>query len=123
MPHKTILLVAALIGFLGVAAGAFGSHALKERLSASMLEVFQVAVRYQIYHVLAACVAAIAFGLFANSWFLCAGWFFLIGSIFFSGSLYLYVATGLRNWGMITPIGGVLFLLGWLSLAIGAWRA
>ena len=99
--------------FLAVAFGAFGAHALKTRLSADMLAIFETGVRYQVYH---------ALGLFALA---CVGgpaktgWCFVAGIILFSGSLYLLALTGERRLGMITPIGGVLFLAGWLFLLLG----
>ncbi len=93
--------------FLAVAFGAFGAHALKSRLSPEMLAVFETGVRYQVYH---------ALGLFALASFGGpdkSGWCFVGGIVLFSGSLYLLALTGERRLGMITPIGGVLFLIGW----------
>lgn len=112
----------ALSALVGVAAGAFGAHGLRERLDADMLAVFEIGVRYQMYH---------AFGLIAAAWahtkwpatsVVAAGWLFVVGTIVFSGSLYLLSLTGIRWLGAITPIGGVAFLAGWLCLAWAAWR-
>ncbi len=123
MPQKTLLAAAALLAFLGVALGAFGSHALKDRLAPAMLSLYEVGVRYQMYHALAAVAAAIAVGSFHSGFMLGAGWLFITGSLFFSGSLYLLAFTQLTTWGMLTPIGGLLLLGGWLSMLIGAWRS
>ncbi len=86
---------------LAVAAGAFGAHSLKTVLSADMLAVFDTAVRYQMYHALALCV---------------------LGILLFSGSLYLLALTGVRWLGALTPLGGVVLMAGWASLAWGAWK-
>ncbi|MEK7390023.1 MAG: DUF423 domain-containing protein [Elusimicrobiota bacterium] len=91
-----------------VALGAFGAHALKSRLSPDMLAVFETGVRYQIYHALGLLALAAVKGPDK------AGWCFVAGIIVFSGSLYLLTLTGERRWGMVTPVGGVLFLIGWL---------
>ena len=115
---RTFLLIGALAGFLGVALGAFGAHALRSRLSPEMLAVFETGVRYQMYHAL----AVIATGLIAarmGGWLIVtAGWLFTAGIVLFSGSLYLLAVTGITVLGAITPIGGVAFLLGWACLAI-----
>lgn len=123
MPQKTLLGIAALLGFLAVVAGAFGSHALKDRLTPDQSTLYEVAVRYQIIHALAAVVAAVAVAYFHSGFMLGAGWLFVVGSLFFSGSLYLLVFTGLKQWAALAPVGGVLFLGGWISLLIGAWRS
>jgi len=106
---------------LAVGLGAFGAHALRARVDARMLEVFETAVRYQMYH---------ALGLLAVAYYLgqeapgagAAAWSFLVGIVLFSGSLYLMVATGHRWLGAVTPFGGVAFMLGWALLAWAAWR-
>jgi uncharacterized membrane protein YgdD (TMEM256/DUF423 family) len=101
----------AVIGFLGVAAGAFGAHGLKATLSAQRMETFEVAVRYQLVHAVAVLLAGL---LGAPS----AAWCFLGGVCVFSGSLYLLVLTEQRWLGAVTPIGGVLFLVGWALLGV-----
>jgi uncharacterized membrane protein YgdD (TMEM256/DUF423 family) len=108
--------------FLAVALGAFGAHALKDRLSPEMLNIFEVGVRYQMYHALALLGVAWALARWPGSSINAAGWLFLFGTLVFSGSLYLLSLTGLRWLGAITPIGGAAFLLGWLLLAWGVWR-
>lgn len=115
-------MVGAVIGMLGVAAGAFGAHALRERLSDRSLDVFETAARYQMYHALAILAAAWAvdrWGGLAGA----AGWSFVIGVVVFSGSLYLLALTGVRWLGAITPIGGVAFIVGWALLAWTGWRS
>jgi len=110
---RTFLLIGALAGFLGVAFGAFGAHALRARLSPQSLEVFETGVHYQMYHAFAVLVVAIALARI-DGWILrSAGWLFTIGIVLFSGSLYAIALTGVRTFGAITPIGGVAFLVGW----------
>jgi uncharacterized membrane protein YgdD (TMEM256/DUF423 family) len=116
--HKTFLFAAALFGFLGVAFGAFGAHALRSRLTQEMLAVFEVGVRYQMYHVFAVLIVAAAIGHFGQVRLLyIAGWTFVAGIVIFSGSLYALALTGTGMFGAITPIGGLGFLIGWACLA------
>jgi len=130
----------ALSAALAVAAGAFGAHALRARVEPRMLEVFETAARYQMYH---------ALGLFAVAWVISravqataigtgavagamvapgatfavvAGWLFVAGTLLFSGSLYAMTLTGMRALGAITPVGGVCFIAGWVCLGIAAMR-
>ena len=118
---QTFLLIGAVLGFLGVAFGAFGAHALKTRLSPEMLAVFETGVRYQMYHTFALLIVAAAIGHIGNARLLVlAGWFFFAGILFFSGSLYALALTGVGILGAVTPIGGLLFLIGWACLAIFA---
>jgi len=121
--NRTFLLIGAVLGFLGVAFGAFGAHGLRSRLSADMLAVFETAVRYQMYHVFAILIVAAAIGHLGNARMLIiAGWCFTAGVLLFSGSLYALALTGTSALGAITPFGGLLFLAGWASLAIFALR-
>jgi uncharacterized membrane protein YgdD (TMEM256/DUF423 family) len=113
---------AAAAGFLGVAFGAFGAHALRATLSPEMLAVFETGVRYQMYHAFATMAAAWALARWRQPRFGVAGVLFLSGIVVFSGSLYLLALTGERWLGAITPIGGVGFLAGWFCLAWGAWN-
>ena len=118
---RTFLLIGAVLGFLGVALGAFGAHALKSRLSPEMLAVFETGVRYQMYHAFAVLIVATAIGHIGNARLLViAGWFFFAGILLFSGSLYVLALTSLGILGAITPIGGLLFLIGWACLAVFA---
>jgi uncharacterized membrane protein YgdD (TMEM256/DUF423 family) len=97
---------------LDVALGAFGAHALKSRLSPEMLAVFETGVRYQAYHALGLLALAALRGPDK------AGWCFVGGIVLFSGSLYLLALTGERRLGMVTPLGGLLFLAGWALFAL-----
>jgi uncharacterized membrane protein YgdD (TMEM256/DUF423 family) len=108
--------------FLAVALGAFAAHGLKARLSPDMLEVFEVGVRYHMYHSLGLLAVSFAMAERPQSSAGTAGWFFLAGIIIFSGSLYLLSLTGLRWLGAVTPFGGIAFLIGWVLLAWAAWR-
>jgi len=114
------LLIAAINGFLAVAAGAFGAHGLQGRLDAHALTVFETGARYQMYHALAIGLAAFAARSTPSSAANVAAIFFLAGIVLFSGSLYLLALTGLRGFGLVTPFGGLAFLVGWAALA---WAA
>ncbi len=121
--EKTFFLLASLFGGLAVALGAFGSHGLSGRLSADLLNTYEIAVRYQFYHALALFGVVVALGRWPQAglatW---AGWLFVAGVLIFSGSLYLLVFTGARWLGAITPIGGVAMIAGWVCLALVALR-
>jgi uncharacterized membrane protein YgdD (TMEM256/DUF423 family) len=118
---RTFLLVAAILGFLGVALGAFGAHGLRSRLSPEMLAVFETAVRYQMYHVFALLIVSAAIGHLGNARLLVmAGWFFFAGILIFSGSLYALALTSTSVLGAITPFGGLALLIGWAFLALFA---
>lgn len=123
--HRPFLIIGALSGALGVAAGAFGAHALRARVEPRLLEVFETAARYQMYHALALFAVAwvITRGTAAGSGFaIASGWLFVAGTLLFSGSLYAMTFTGVRALGAITPIGGVCFIAGWVCLAVAAAR-
>src|SRR5262252_8941251 len=118
---RTFLLIGALAGFVGVMFGAFGAHALRNRLSPEMLAVFETGVRYQMYHAFAILIVAAAMGHSSSARLLAlAGWFFFAGILLFSGSLYVLALTGAAILGAITPIGGLLFLIGWACLVFFA---
>ena len=108
--------------FVAVAAGAFGAHGLRARLSPDLLAVFETGARYQMYHALGLLAVAWAVTRWPGPWPVRAGWLFLAGTVLFSGSLYALALTGVRWLGAITPLGGVAFLAGWLCLAWGASR-
>lgn len=119
---RSFLMLAAFFGFTGVALGAFAAHGLKARLSAEYLAIFHTGVTYQLVHTLALFgVALLAVHLPGRlvTW---AGVAFVIGIVLFSGSLYLLTLTGIGKLGIITPLGGVAFLVGWLCLGLAAWR-
>lgn len=112
----------AISAFVAVAAGAFGAHALKSRLDAEMLSVFEVGARYQMYHALALIAVAGAQTRWPGTLTVTSGWCFVVGTLLFSGSLYLLSLTGVRWLGAITPLGGLAFLAGWLCLAWSVLR-
>jgi uncharacterized membrane protein YgdD (TMEM256/DUF423 family) len=105
---------------LAVAAGAFGAHALRARLSPEMLAVFETGARYHMYHALALLAAAWAVSRWTGPWPVRAGWLFVAGTVLFSGSLYALALTGVRWLGAITPLGGAAFLAGWVCLVLAA---
>jgi uncharacterized membrane protein YgdD (TMEM256/DUF423 family) len=106
----------------GVAAGAFGAHGLRGRLTPDLLAVFETGARYQLYHALALLAAAWATTRWPGPWPPRAGWLFLTGTVLFSGSLYALALSGVRWLGAITPLGGAAFLAGWLCLILAALR-
>jgi uncharacterized membrane protein YgdD (TMEM256/DUF423 family) len=110
----------AILGFVGVALGAFGAHALRGRVAPDMIEVWKTGVLYQLIHTLALLGVA-ALGPRAGRPQLVAG-LWLVGIAIFCGSLYLLVLTGQRWWGAVTPVGGLAFMAGWIALAVSARR-
>ncbi len=121
--ERVFYLIGAASAFAGVAAGAFGAHGLKERLSADMLAVFETGVRYQMYHALALFAAAWASARWPGALTSASGWLFVAGTVVFSGSLYALSLTGQRWLGAVTPLGGLAFLGGWLCLAAACWKS
>jgi uncharacterized membrane protein YgdD (TMEM256/DUF423 family) len=115
------MIFAGFSGALAVAAGAFGAHALKTRLSPEDLTIWETAARYQVIHAVALLFVSqmIERGVSGSSW---AGWGFVVGTAIFSGSLYALVLTDQRWLGAITPIGGVALIAGWLALGVGSLR-
>lgn len=126
--NKSFLITAALLGALSVVLGAFGAHALKNKISIEALEVFETSVRYQFYHVFALLAAGILMQYFPGNLMLWSGRMFITGTILFSGSLYLltyFKASGNQqmNWiGAITPLGGLCFIAGWIFLALAVFK-
>ncbi len=122
-PDRRLLMAAALNAIASIAAGAFGAHALRERLEPRPLEIFETAARYQLYHALgmALCALAVAAGVRASR----AGWVMQAGVVVFSGSLYALALTDVKILGAVTPVGGVLMMAGWglLAWAAGASSA
>jgi uncharacterized membrane protein YgdD (TMEM256/DUF423 family) len=112
----------AVLGAIGVAAGAFGAHALRTRVAPEMLAVFETGVRYHLVHGLALLAAGWAAARWPGPAVSAAGWLFVAGILLFSGSLYALALSGVRALGLITPIGGAAFILGWIALAWAAWR-
>lgn len=112
----------AILAFLAVAAGAFGAHILKGRLTAEAFTIYETASRYHLLHALALLAVAYAAERWGDGFTTAAGWFLLAGVVLFSGSLYLLALSGVRWLGAIAPFGGVALLTGWACLAIAAWR-
>lgn len=121
--QKMLLLLGVFMGFTAVAAGAFGAHALKHKLDPGMLSAFEVGVRYQMYHALTIFLSVWLSTVIPGNLGLASGWLFFGGTLLFSGSLYLLVLTGIRFFGAVTPIGGVILLAGWVCLAISILRS
>jgi uncharacterized membrane protein YgdD (TMEM256/DUF423 family) len=120
---KTFLMIAAISGLLAVVIGAFGAHGLKGRVTEDLLAIYQTGVQYHFYHSFALLVVGLLLlqfplaGLF--NW---SGWLFVIGIVVFSGSLYVLSLTGIRWLGAITPLGGLAFIAGWLTMAIAVYQ-
>lgn len=119
---RLFLVLAALLGATGVALGAYASHGLASWATPTQVEYFQLAVNYQLLHAITLLAVSIV-GLFiTNRWLTISQISFVLGITFFSGSLYLYVFTGTKMLGMITPIGGLLLMIAWLMFAISIIR-
>ena len=120
---KSTISLAAISGLVAVTLGAFGAHGLENTLSERMMEVWQTAVQYQFYHSLALLlVATIMLQVQPSRLLNAAAILFLLGIIIFSGSLYILALSGITWLGAITPIGGTLFMIGWIVLAIAAFK-
>jgi len=116
------LVLGCLSGFVSVAAGAFGAHGLREKIAADLLEHWETAARYEMYHALALVLAGLFASRAPSRAADLAGWAFAAGTILFSGSLYALAFTGARSWGAVTPFGGGALLLGWVALLVAAAR-
>jgi uncharacterized membrane protein YgdD (TMEM256/DUF423 family) len=120
----------AVSGFLSVALGAFGAHALAETLEPRAIAIYQTAVQYQMAHSLAlvglgiwiSTTPALVSNPSSHAWAQFTGWAFSLGILLFSGSLYALAVSGIKILGAITPLGGLLFLAGWMALAILCWK-
>ncbi len=120
---KLFISLASISGMLAVAFGAFGAHALKNRLDDYALGVYQTAVQYHFYHSLALlAVGVIALSQPHGALLRSSGWLFLLGIIVFSGSLYLLSISGIRWLGAVTPLGGLAFIAAWGCLAAASWK-
>ena len=119
---RVFLALGAISAFVSVAAGAFGAHALRSRLSPDLLAVFETGARYEMYHALGLVAVAWAVARWPGSAASAAGWLFLAGTALFSGSLYALALSGVRALGAVTPFGGMAFLAGWALLAWTALR-
>lgn len=120
---KTFALLGSVSAFIGVVLGAFAAHVLKDKLSPELFNVFEVGVRYQLYHAFGVFVVAWGHDRFRNGRVSFSGWLFVVGTIIFSGSLYLMSLTGMRWLGALTPFGGLCFLVGWAWFFWSVWRS
>jgi uncharacterized membrane protein YgdD (TMEM256/DUF423 family) len=124
--HKPAIRAGAIFGALAVILGAFGAHALKNILEPSQLQTFETAVKYQFYHSFALLAVGIMYGYIQSKQLKLASIFFIIGTILFSGSLYTLIflkktmSVGLGGIGILTPIGGLFFIAGWLCILLAA---
>ncbi|MDR4462713.1 MAG: DUF423 domain-containing protein [Nitrospira sp.] len=116
---RWLVLIGCVSAGLGVAAGAFGAHMLKDLLEPNMLAVYDTATRYQMYHAFGLVLTGLVVRVGHNRGAANAGWLFLAGTLLFCGSLYGVSLLGIRWLGAVTPVGGVLFIVGWLVLG---WR-
>ncbi len=127
MNDKRLLLICGILGTLAVGLGAFGAHGLKNVLSTDKLDTYTTGITYHFYHVIGLLGIILLLRVSPSKWFTRAAFLFIIGIIFFSGSLYLLATReviGLTNYkwlGPMTPIGGMFFILGWVSLSIGSF--
>ena len=119
---RALLLLTSLSGFLAVALGAFGAHALKLHLTSEELLWFETASRYQFYHTLAALAVVLLMMKYGNRWLKFSCLAFLFGIFLFSGSLYVMAVTEWRFLGAITPLGGLSFIAGWGMMAVGFFK-
>ncbi len=123
--HRVYLKIGAFIGAISVLLGAFAAHQLKQYLAPDVLATFQTGVTYQFYHAFALLITGVLLKRYPNDWIIWAGRLFVVGIILFSGSLYLLAMlksikdVGLGGFGLITPVGGLLLVAGWISLMVG----
>ncbi|MHB1177006.1 MAG: DUF423 domain-containing protein [Daejeonella sp.] len=125
--NKRIIIIASVFGIVAVILGAFGAHGLKKMVGPTELDIWHTAVQYQFYHTLALLFLS-TFSRFKSRAINAASWFFTFGIFFFSGSLYLLAVKDILNIsrisfiGLVTPLGGLLFILGWISLLVAAFK-
>ena len=120
--QRLFLLIGALLGASGVALGAYASHGLQSWASVTQVEYFQLAVTYQLLHAITLLVVTVVAFFNSNRYLISSQFCFVIGITFFSGSLYLYVFSGTKILGMITPIGGLFLIIAWLLFAVSLFR-
>ena len=125
--QKTFLIWGAAYGALAVVLGAFAAHALKRIADEATVNVFHTGVEYQFYHAFALLAVGILTAYFPSVWIARGGWCFVIGTILFSGSLYALTALKINGGsigvaGVVTPIGGLFFIAGWVCLLLGLLR-
>jgi uncharacterized membrane protein YgdD (TMEM256/DUF423 family) len=123
MPHRTFIVIGAVLGALAVALGAFGAHGLGAVLEANgRAATFDTAAHYHLAHALALVITGVAARALPGRWMRWAGWLFLAGVILFSGSLYILAIFDLGVMGAVAPVGGAALIGGWLCLALAAWQ-
>ena len=120
--ERIFTIAGALSACLAVGFGAFGAHGLKSKLSDAHMAAYQTGVLYHLIHALALFAVAWAFTQWPSRWTSSAGWLFVAGTLLFSGSLYALAISGISRLGMITPLGGLMMMAGWVCLALGAYR-
>ncbi len=121
---QSLVIAGALLALLGVGVGAFGAHALKERLAPDLLAVYQTGVQYHLWHALGVILIGVLTHMLPAAKMLpIAGWLMVAGIALFSGSLYALSVTGVRTLGAITPLGGLAFLAAWGTVAYAVWQA
>lgn len=120
---QLLLALGGIMMFLAVALGAFGAHALKDKLTEDKLKTYQTGIQYHIAHGLGLVGLGLTAAQFANdAQIVLAGWFLFAGILLFSGSLYALSLTGIRKLGAITPLGGLCFLAGWVIFVIAVMQ-
>lgn len=123
MTFRTLFITGSIFMALAVALGAFGAHIVQNQLTPEMYDVYQTAVEYHFYHSLGILtLGAVMLHTAPSKWLRWSGISLFTGILVFSGSLYIYTLTGARWLGMITPLGGVAFIVGWVFLAVGIWK-
>lgn len=121
---RTLLMIAGILGAIGVGLGAFGAHGLAATFAANgRAATFDTAVQYHLVHVLALLLTALLLKQNAQRWLTWAGYLFIAGIILFSGSLYILAVFDLRVMGAVAPLGGTAFIAGWLCIVASAWKA
>ncbi len=120
--HKLWIILGAVNGFMSVALGAFAAHGLKGKIDDSALESVITSARYQMYAALTLVLIGLLTLHAVNRWLTYAGVCFTLGAVFFSGSLYLMAMTQIKGLGIITPVGGLLFLVGWVLVGVSAFK-
>lgn len=120
---RVFLTIAALLGGSAVGFGAFGAHALRERLSERSLEIFETAARYQMYHALALLLVGVLMSRsqVEETFLTASGWAFIVGVVLFCGSLYALSFSGINWLGAVAPLGGLALMVGWAAIAVAAW--
>ena len=119
---RLFLILSSISGFLSVALGAFGAHALKAIREEYHLKIYHTGVEYQFFHTFALALVGVLLMKEDSSWLRASGVAFLAGIFFFSGSLYLLTLTKVGRWGAVTPLGGLLFMVGWALLGVALMK-